>query len=196
MIRKGRGLARALWICLLAAIPAWGQSGTFHYTFVDSYQQIQHRTVLGSTYGNWENLNALGGGPPTATALSATTGFGDSLGDHIFYAAASQHVYQLYYAFSSGSWSSGDLTALTGAALVATGSFLSSFADTPGEHLIYFGANQHVYQLYYAYSTHAWQNTDLTSLTGNTLAAVGSSVTSFVDSLGEHIGYLGTNEHV
>jgi hypothetical protein len=145
----------------------------------------------------WSDITTLNGGPETESQSSVITGFSDSSGEHVFYLGPNHHVYHLYYAFNPGKWmGAADLTTLTGAPVAASGSSLTSFSDTPGEHLIYLGTNNHVYQLYYNFNAHAWGYGDLTSITGNVPAAAGSALASFFDSSGEHIFFLGTNQHV
>lgn len=147
--------------------------------------------------------------PATATADSAITGFADSLGDHVFYIASNQHVYQLYYAFSSRAWlGAEDLTSGAGGALAYYASYqgLTAFGDKLGEHLVYIGCSPsapscaagdyHIYQLFYNLRTRSWGNGDLTEATGGVIPIYYSSLTAFADSLGEHIFFQGTNYHI
>jgi hypothetical protein len=74
----------------------------------------------------------------------------------------------LWFNPSSASWSNQDLTSYpaTGSVLAASGSALTGFVDpnntVGGEHVIYLGANQHVYQLYHDLAAGIWKNQDLT----------------------------------
>lgn len=197
-----------LWLCstLLVLLPraANSQSKTYHYFYVDSAQHVMYLYGTGVSGGyvtlsgaGWADITTLNGGPATESQSSVITGFSDASGEHVFYLGANHHVYHLYYAFNPGKWmGAADLTSLTGAPAAASGSALSSFSDTPGEHLIYLGTNYHVYQLYYNFNAHEWGYGDLTSITGDVPAAAGSALASFFDNSGEHIFFLGTNHHV
>ena len=245
---------------LNTSVPASAQYGlgTFHYALIDQSNQILHIWVYGSTTGPWTNLNNVTGGPSaqawTQQTMAALTGFGDSVGDHLFYVDNNRHISQMYYCAqnciplgtwthqdmtnlaggapvpeflsrlssfgysnqehvfytgtnhhvyqlvqtSTGSWTYQDLTTAVpgGGALAVTGSALTSFADSFGEHIIYVGTNQHVYQLYYSWSSKAWVDQDLNSMaSGAPVAASGSALTSFLDSQ-EHIVYQATNQHL
>lgn len=159
----------------------------------------QHVYQLYYTSGSWlgaEDLTA-GTGNTLAAAGTSLTAFSDSPGEHLAYLGTNQHIYQLFYSFATRTWGNGDLTAITGNVPAASGSSLTSFSDSLGEHIFFVGTNQHVYQLYYSFNTRSWLGVeDLTAGTGNTLAASGSSLTSFSDSLGEHAAYEGTNQHI
>jgi hypothetical protein len=135
-------------------------------------------------------------GDTLAASGSAVAGFSDTVGEHVFYLGTNQHVYQLDWNSTTYSWSNQDLTAFTGGVLAASGSALTSFADSSGEHVYYLGTNRHVYQLYFPLGGTAWVDQDLTAFTGGVLAASGSALTSFADSSGEHVYYRGTNQHV
>lgn len=57
-------LGAVLGFCLLSAVPLTGQSaGTYHYFYVDNSQHIEQLTLLGSTYGTWQDITAINGGP-------------------------------------------------------------------------------------------------------------------------------------
>lgn len=193
--------------CFLSVASQAQTAGTYHYMYVDSGQHIEHLTRLGSTYGTWQDITSINGGPATALNSSQIAGFADSLGDHVFYIGANQHVYQLYYAFSSRAWlGAADLTATIGGPLAWQLGYLSAFSDSVGEHLIYVGCSPsqsscasqdyHVYQLFYSFGTRTWGNSDLATATGGVTAWPYTFLTSFADSLGEHIYFQGTNFHI
>ena len=69
-------------------------------------------------------------------------------GDHAYYVATSQHVFQLYW--SGQSWVNQDLTVLSQAAtLPAPGSALTSVLVGNSDHVYYVDSNQHVNQLFF-----------------------------------------------
>lgn len=153
------------------------------------YQFVGNHTPVFCT----SDLTQITASPVPATS-SRFTSFNDSLGNHVFYEAGNGHIYQLYYENSASKWLAQDLTTIAAGPLAATGTALTSFSDSPGEHVIYLGGNQHVYQLFGTNGT--WISQDLTAMSGGTLSVAGSALTSFVDSFGEHIAHIGTNGHV
>lgn len=183
-------------LCVLgvASATAQYQAGNVHVFYQGETQHI-YGGLLNS--GSFEDITSLTGAPDPASLSSPITGFADASGDHVFFAASNQHVYQLYYEANLHEWTPvEDITTTSGAPVAAGGSSLSGFSDTPGEHVIYLGTNNHVYQLYYNFNAHEWGYGDLTSITGNIPAAAGSPLSSYFDSNGEHIFFLGTNHHV
>ena len=123
-----------------------------HAFYVASNQHVHHMNYAGNTWVD-QDLTALTNGPQ-ATAASALSSFGDTFGDHVFYIGADQHVHQLYY--DNSKWVDQDLTGTATAVaesevpLAATGSALSSLADTYGEQVFYISADQHVHLFCYA----------------------------------------------
>ena len=173
--------------------------------YVGANQHVYQLSLNGATAA-WSNqdLTAATGNTLAAsgTALAAVQGVVNNNG-HIIYLGTNAHVYQLWFNASASSWTNQDLTAGTGNTLAASGSALAQFFDSfGGQHIVYLGRNQHVYQLYWNDDTGAWSNQDLTAATGNTLAAAGSALTAFLgrvfsnNSDSEDIIYLGTNGHV
>jgi hypothetical protein len=132
-----------------------------HAFYVGSDQHVHHMNYAGKSWAD-QDLTLSTSGPQAAKA-SALSSFGDAYGDHVFYIGADQHIHQLY--FDNNTWVDQDLTAQTDggyvyqgipvpyvdrAPLAATGSALSSLADSAGEQAFYIGADQHVHLLVYA----------------------------------------------
>ncbi|HKF23372.1 MAG TPA: hypothetical protein VKE93_17500, partial [Candidatus Angelobacter sp.] len=173
--------------------------------YLGTNQHVYQLSLNGATAA-WSNqdLTALTGNTLAASgsALAATPGVVNNNG-HIIYLGTNAHVYQLWFKASTASWANQDLTAATGNTLAETGSALAQFFDSfGGQHVVYLGRNQHVYQLFWDDATGAWSNQDLTAATGNTLAASGTALTAFLGRVfsknrdSEDIIYLGTNGHV
>ena len=173
--------------------------------YVGTNQHV-YQLSLNATTAAWTNqdLTALTGNTLAASgsALAATQGSVNN-NRHIIYLGTNSHVYQLWFNTSAASWANQDLTAGTGNTLAVSGSALAQFFDSfGGQHVVYLGRNQHVYQLYWNDETGSWSNQDLTAATGNTLAASGSPLTAFLGRVfsknrdSEDIIYLGTNGHV
>lgn len=186
---------------LLSTTYGMGQYGTgkVHFLYTADTGHIYHVTPNQA----WQDLTQLLSAPPILQASSGDpiTGFADGVGDHIFYIGASSgHLYQLYYCGKNcvplNTWILQDLTQMAGnAPLPVTASAVSSFVSGTQEHVFYFGVNQHVYQLVTT-STGGWTYQDLTASAGGVVAVGASSLSSFNDSFGQHIFYLGTNHHV
>jgi hypothetical protein len=173
--------------------------------YIGTNQHV-YQLSLNAVTAAWSNqdLTALTGNTLAASgsALAAIQGL-VNFSRHIIYLGTNAHVYQLWFNAPAGSWTNQDLTAGTGNTLAASGSALAQFFDSfGGQHVVYLGRNQHVYQLYWNDATGAWSNQDLTAATGNTLAASGSSLTAFLGRIfsknrdSEDVIYLGANGHV
>jgi hypothetical protein len=75
--------------------------------------------------------------------------------------------------------------------------WLTSFADSLGEHIYFEGTNFHIYQLYYAFSSRSWLGAaDLTAGTDGVPPEDGGQLTSFADSLGEHVAWEDTSQNL
>ncbi|MBV8073313.1 MAG: hypothetical protein JO270_25685 [Acidobacteriaceae bacterium] len=163
--------------------------------------------------GSWINTDL---GVQTETSQNAITGYSNVGGERLFYVTADSHVHVLtstasaQLASNGASWVDTDITAQTGGALAGNTDFSqSSFSDSLGEHLFYSGVDGHVHQLYGHWESicvnifgqricfgpfFIWNNQDLTATTGGPV--VGAALTSFSDSLGEHVFYVGQGDHV
>src|SRR6266481_1555931 len=79
---------------------------------------------------------------------------------------------------------------------VGPGSGLASLITPDGmPHVFYVGDSQHVFQLSWN-SASGWQSQDLTALTGATLAASGSALTSVLQGSISNVFYLDSTGHV
>jgi len=189
-------------LVILSAIPSFGQGAptSKHIFYIDAKNHVdmfwqEYIASEGVFAWEWQDLTATTGAPAPISG-SRLTSFGDIFGGHVIYLGASQHVYQLYWNPSSNSWGYGDLTSTAGAPAAVAGTQLTSFSDSPGEHVIYSGTNNHVYQLYFNAGLLKWGYGDLTATAGAPSAVSKSPLASFVDSPGEHILFLGTNQHI
>jgi hypothetical protein len=135
--------------------------------------------------------------------FGATTG--GPAGQSFFYVAADGHVHHVY---SNTTWFADDPSAATGATAADPSGGVTAFLDpsgvTTGRHagqaVFYIGVDQHVHHLF---SDTTWHTDDPTAGAGAPLAAVGSSLCSFLDaggkttgSPGQAIFYIGTDHHI
>ena len=179
-----------LWI--FAGVPGMAQGGhrSQHYFLTQGGDVVQVYTGALE-----ENVTTSAGGPLTSGSGTPLTSYaikGDT--EYLYFIAAGQHVSEFYY--SGSNWTYYDLTTETAGPLAATSSALTSFYDG-GHHVLYEGANQHVYHLYYNTTLGYWVDDDNTSLAGGPLAATGSALTSYgVTGGSEYVYFIGSNQHV
>ena len=187
-----------LWFNLLPQMAAQGGVGSSHIIYQNNANE--HLIHLYGTSGTWnyDDLTALTGAPGSANG--GMSSFSDSLGLHVFYPGGGSlnHVYQLYWQASSSTWQPAqDLTAATGGPTNAF--FTTSFADSTGEHVFYPANNNtgnpsHIHHL--CGCSGRWTDQDLTVVSRATVQFSGVGLSSFVDSLGEHVFYTATDSHI
>jgi hypothetical protein len=133
---------------------------------------------------------------------STITGFSNSRGEHVYYTnALDNHVHELqWFLLSEFDW---DLTAQAkpSAACAYPTSQLTSFNDSQSvaELLYYIGPTNHLCEL--AWYQGGYSSYDLTALCGSlcptgSLPMLNSPLTGFADAGGQHVLYLGKNQHV
>lgn len=157
----------------------------------------QHVYQLVTHPGGWldQDLTSAAAAPVAVSKSNLSTILSRTQ-DHVMYIWTNQHVYQLV-TNSSDEWVFQDLTSTTNGTAAATGSPLSSFYDSIGQHIYYLGSNQHIYQLYYSTSSQTWSDQDLTAMANGALAETGSNLSAFIDGAGgEDVIYEGANQHV
>ena len=130
------------------------------------------------------------------TPTNVLASFSNTAGEHVYYIGTDGHIYQLYRNALTSSESLLDVTIMAGAPVSATGSALTSFSNTTGEHVYYVGTDQYVYQLYYNFANRTESVVDLTVMAGAPLAVPWTSLTSFSNVAGEHLYYMGWNDYV
>jgi hypothetical protein len=148
--------------------------------------------MYSSKYWVDQDLTALSKTAPQVANGSALSSFTDNYGEHVVYIGTDLHVHKLM--FSRKYWVDQDLTKLANG-LQATGG-LTSFTDNHGEHIPYISADQHIHQL--IYNANKWTDQDLTdwARTAPQVASGSASLSSFTDNYGEHVVYIGADQHV
>jgi hypothetical protein len=180
-----------------ALTTAVDSNGGQHFVYLGTNQHVYDAYWNGS-YG-YTDLTAAAGAPVAAStsALSSMVDPYDTAGFvHFIYIGSNQHVYQLMA--GDGSVTYEDRTYETGAPIAAAGSSLTTPVDSNGgQHFVYLGTNQHVYDAYWSGS---YGYTDLTATAGAPVAASGSSLSSMIspyDTAGfVHFVYSGANQHI
>jgi hypothetical protein len=163
-----------------------------HVVFVaNDYHVHELRCSAICWSSNWvnEDLTAMTGGPPLLSfpyyGIPRLTSFSDAAGEHVFYRDATfGHLNQ--YLFAGGVWRNQDL----GVSASSWGT--SGYSNGGVERLFYLTSDQHVHMLV-SQNGLSWSDSDLTRQTGGTLAAGFTALTSFHDTLGEHVFYVGGN---
>lgn len=161
-------------------------SGTSLASLVDSNgQHIYFLGTDGHQYQLWfDGLNwhtqdqtSFSGASVAVASGSALTTFAMSdATEHAAYVGTNQHVYQIVYSPTAGTWTNQDLTSLAGTTtLAAAGSALTSFGPSDGNlaHIQYLDANAHLNHLYYTGSG-IWQNEDVVVTVNSTVADSGT----------------------
>ncbi len=177
-------------------------SGNTHVFYLDANQHVHELFCC-----SWQDhdLTAITGSP-TAISGSAMASTGAAQGNtvHLYYQGGNQHLYHMSLS-NSGNWSSQDVTAVTGTwscscSVVnapATGSALTSVADSSGASRVYFlSGNQHINET--ETSGNGWYNTDMTAFLNISSAAAGSALSSTGSAQGATVNvyYQGANQHL
>jgi parallel beta-helix repeat protein len=108
--------------------------------------------------------------------------------------ASSNNVYRLYY--NGSSWINDNLTGENIATPARPSSTISSFRDGSGNEQTFYTANTgHVYQLVHGSSS--WSQKDLTQAVATAPPAAScSGETTYLSSDGQHVVYVGADQHV
>src|SRR4051794_25607961 len=157
--------------------------------YLDASNTINKLSATSSTTWGNQNLGQL------ATGSTRLTSFTDNLGSHVFYQNTSNQINQLLgTGGSSGiTWTNQNFNTVTSA--VSGGTGLTSFVDHVGEHVFFLDVNHAVNQLL-GTVTSAGVTWSSGSVPNSTLAAGAAGLTSFIDSAGEHVFYVDSNDQV
>ncbi|HET9182504.1 MAG TPA: RHS repeat-associated core domain-containing protein [Candidatus Angelobacter sp.] len=113
---------------------------------------------------------------PLALTTGALTSFSDGASEHVYFVGADQHMNELVWSTGTWSWNQKDLTAGTNSNVVASGSGLTGFVDSSGEHVFDVGNDLLLDQV--SFSNGAWRtsNPGLLYVTLYTYDALGNLV--------------------
>jgi hypothetical protein len=139
-------------------------------------------------------------GTPAAVDPNLLTGFSDSNGQHVVFAAGYQFALYLLNWTPSDTWKIESLQPLVAQppASSTSGGSLTSFANSVGEQVYFVDATQHVNEI----NLTAWTRVDLTALSGGapvTQKSLCTNPLAFIsndDSGGEDVFYVGGDQHV
>ncbi len=140
----------------------------------------QHLHEMNFNTISWHDGDLTGASGTVTIALSSTavTSFlASSGGISVYYKGTDLHVHEMN--FNLTSWHDGDVTAVTGGTLASSSGGMSSFiGSTGGISVFYLSGAGHFDDLNFNGS--AWNNGDLTMITGGAAPIGGSSVTAFL----------------
>jgi hypothetical protein len=124
------------------------------------------------------DLTAASGTGTVALSTTAVTSFlASSGGISVYYKGTDLHVHEMN--FNLTAWHDGDVTAVTGGTLASSSGGMSSFiGSTGGISVFYLSGAGHFDDLNFNGS--AWNNGDLTTITGGAAPIGGSAVTAFL----------------
>ena len=143
----------------------------------------------------WSNAD-LSGVPGVTTLVATNSGISSGAygpGLYGFYIATNQHVITIYW--SGTIWTTADLTAVSGGALAASGSSLTTTVPNAGATPLmtfYEGSNQHIYSSHWFTGNNSWQTADFTGATN--LGALQTSLAN--NSGGPHAYYFTADQHL
>jgi hypothetical protein len=166
--------------------------GSREHVFYVSYSDSHVRELYYDGIWNGNDLTGDTNGPTALCKgiLRCLASFFDGHKEHVFYLSSSDgHVRELFF---NGIWNGNDLTADTKGP-AASGLALSGFWDGSKEHVYYISSSDdHVRDLY-SNSNGTWSGQDLTAIT-NGSPILATSLTSFLDGLGDHVYYNNYND--
>lgn len=186
---------------LAAMLDAAGNGRVF---YIGSNQHVwQLKLSTASVWSSVGDMTSAAGSTKTVATGSSLVAIGPAAGSaiHVLYLDSTQHVNDLRRTVPDpGTWSSQDVTTLTGVGSALSGSTLAGMVDAAGiVRTFYVGTNQHVWQLKLD-TTNVWADSGDTMVkagitktvaAGSSLVAVGPAVGSSV-----HLLYLDSMLHV
>lgn len=118
---------------------------------------------------------------------------------HVVYIGDGYHIYELMTKLGSGNWQLADLTASTNSPLSGSGPAGYAWEKDNTQHVIFFGVDDHIYELMTNLGSGVWYLADLTAATGAPAPAKFLSSPSGYAWEGDdtqHIVYKGTDQHI
>jgi hypothetical protein len=152
--------------------------------------------------GTWKSANITQlSGAPIADVLSPIASQVDAAYNsyEVFYLDPNQNIWEAYFDNGRKTWSSTDITAVTGTPAAKAGSTIVSVVNpyAGSIQLNYLDSGGHIRQLW-SWNRKTWYGNDLTSQTGAPIAAAGSPLFTLNDTAKNWIEvyYLDTNNYV
>ncbi|MGA8028806.1 MAG: family 16 glycosylhydrolase [Bryobacteraceae bacterium] len=175
--------------------PAYGNAVRDYY--IGSDQHVHELFLSNALWSDGDLTTITGAGTAAAGGKLASLFDPNYNGVRTYYAGTDQHVHELF--LSGETWQDADLTMITGATSVSSGTGFATILDPAYSNAVrtyYTGSDQHVHELFL--NNGLWQDGDITMLTGGPSAATGSSLASLFDPNynGVRTYYIGADQHV
>lgn len=161
-----------------------------HVAYVDqngNLSQIAYATASGTW--SYQNVAALAGGPPQASAASGIGHVDGSNGPHIAYVDKNGNFIDVTLAVSTGTWSYSNLTATTGSPLASTTGGIAGFSLSGTMYFVYIDKNGALSRIWYTPGT-GWSYQNLASLLSAPAGSTSTGLAYFGYSDGPHIAYI------
>ena len=171
-------------------------NNAFRIDYAGADSHIHEAFIVNGTWGT-QDITAITGATPVASG-TAITSIVDSMNGafRIDYAGIDSHIHEAFIV--NGKWGTQDVTAITGATPVASDAAIASIVDTMNNafRIDYAGVDSHIHELFIVNG--GWGAQDLTAITGSTLIAAGSGISSVLDFNSNvfRLDYEGTDSHV
>jgi hypothetical protein len=175
------------------AVSSWKDPTSQHVAYISADGHLRDLASASGT-GSWTatDLTAATGG--VSAAYGSLTSWIDKTYEHLVCADASGHLHEFYRTLGPAAWVQGDITAASGAPPAGPGE-LTSWVDSVYEHVVCTTSDGHIHELYFPLGTGPWQSGDLT-VAANAPLALPTALTSWVDSVYQHVVYLSADGHI
>lgn len=189
-----------------------------HFFYVDTAHHLHHLltpNIPTSVFNEANNdLGVQSWGGISGYSSNGVGASASTVLDRVFYETSDQHIQMLVSANASTGGTSWNSDFRFGGPLARYGSDMTSFHDGSGEHVFYYGADQHLWEIYGSWISYyicspfthtcgpvsyvTWTSQDLTKQANGPLVYSGGngSLTSFSDSTGEYVFYVGADAEI
>jgi uncharacterized protein with PIN domain len=135
-------------------------------------------------------------GAPTAKSIPAAYAFEGEKRQHVFFRGDDDHLHELAISIGDHAWGHYDLTAATGAPLMAGKPCGYAFEAEKRQHVVYKGADNHIHELAISIGNNAWGHYDLTAGTGAPEAYSDPFGYAFEAEKRQHVVFKGSDLHL
>ena len=134
----------------------------FQYVYFVATTGHVHQLFYNNSSWTEKDLTALSGSEAVASGsgVSAFVIAGGTDQFEVYFAGTDKHIVQLS-STNNGTWTSADLTDLTGAPLATTANQIAAFNTPNDDYHVYYVAKGHIHQLYLPFNS-TWRVEDLT----------------------------------
>lgn len=156
-----------------------------HFVYVDFSGHVRQSYLTPG--GSWTDQDLTVASGSTILAVGVITNLTDINGRQIIYTGSDDNTYEISMPFW-GTWSNRLI-------IGGGGTLLAAFSDQTGEHILYQLSDYHIHQLLRPWGGGSTLQ-DLTAMGNGIALAVTNNVAAFYDIVGEHVIYVGRDNHV